>query len=165
MGSYTFPLLCVVLSDFFILLGISSTGCSSLSAELFTSGLSSRMLSVWKVQRIIEALWWQLALCRKPLHAKCKGTVVTQFRHMVGKTDSSLSWKCNMNIKVPDKLQAFLVTVLTYSQQCISHTNMNRSPPYLSKTKSNNRREFYMPPFLLQIHREKSEEKFRCKSY
>lgn len=56
VGSYTFPLLCVVLSDFFILLGISSTDCSSLSAELFTSGLSSRMLSVQKVQRIIEAL-------------------------------------------------------------------------------------------------------------
>lgn len=41
----TFPLLWVVLSDFFILFGISSAGCSSLSTGLFPSGLSSRMLS------------------------------------------------------------------------------------------------------------------------
>lgn len=41
----TFPLLCEALSGFFNLLGISSAGCSSLSAELFASGLSSRMLS------------------------------------------------------------------------------------------------------------------------
>lgn len=53
----TFPLLCVVLSDFFILFGTSSAGCSSLSAEPFPSGLSSRMLSVQKVERLIEAPW------------------------------------------------------------------------------------------------------------
>lgn len=49
MASPTFPLLCVALSVFFILFGISSTGCSSLSAELFPSGLSSRMLSKQKM--------------------------------------------------------------------------------------------------------------------
>lgn len=42
----TFPLLCIMLSAFFILFGISSTVCSSLSAGLLASGLSSRMLSV-----------------------------------------------------------------------------------------------------------------------
>lgn len=143
VGSYTFPLLCVVLSDFFILLGISSTGCSSLSAELFTSGLSSRMLSVQKVQRIIEALWWQLAACGNPPHAKCKGTAVTLFRHMVGKTDTSLQWKYNMNCK-HSELQCLHILRSAFPTQIWieAHLIYQRQKAI---TKG-------MPPFLLQTH-------------